>query len=74
MSGPYGVRLRRPDACGPCVTHRPDRTNPAIAEQLVLSVKTVRNYVSSIFRKLQVADRAQAIIRARAADLGQEPT
>ena len=49
-------------------------TNPAIAEQLVLSVKTVRNYVSSIFSKLQVADRAQAIVRARDAGLGQEPT
>jgi len=40
-------------------------TNPAIAEQLVLSPKTVRNHVSSIFSKLQVAGRAEAIIRAR---------
>jgi len=31
---------------------------------------TVRNYISSIFGKLQVADRAQAIIRAREAGLG----
>lgn len=43
--------------------------NQAIAEQLVLSLKTVRNYVSSIFNKLQVADRAQAIVRAREAGL-----
>ncbi len=45
-------------------------TNSAIAEQLVLSPKTVRNYISEIFSKLQVADRAQAIIRARNAGLG----
>jgi DNA-binding NarL/FixJ family response regulator len=46
------------------------RTNQEIAEQLVLSLKTVRNHVSNIFSKLQVADRAQAIIRARDAGLG----
>jgi DNA-binding NarL/FixJ family response regulator len=45
--------------------------NPAIARQLSLSTKTVGNYVSNIFTKLQVADRAQAIIRAREAGLGQ---
>jgi DNA-binding NarL/FixJ family response regulator len=44
-------------------------TNHDIARQLVLSVKTVNNYVSNIFSKLQVADRAQAIIRARDAGL-----
>ena len=44
-------------------------TNSAIAEQLVLSPKTVRNYITQIFSKLQVADRAQAIIRARDAGL-----
>ena len=44
--------------------------NPAIAKQLHLSPKTVGNYVSNIFTKLQVADRAQAIIRAREAGLG----
>jgi DNA-binding NarL/FixJ family response regulator len=46
------------------------QSNTAIAAQLVLSPNTVRNYVSSIFSKLQVADRAQAIIRAREAGLG----
>lgn len=46
------------------------RTNEEIAEQFVLSLKTVRNHVSNIFSKLQVADRAQAIIRARDAGLG----
>jgi DNA-binding NarL/FixJ family response regulator len=44
--------------------------NPSIARQLSLSAKTVGNYVSNIFTKLQVADRAQAIIRAREAGLG----
>jgi DNA-binding NarL/FixJ family response regulator len=46
-------------------------TNTGIADRLVLSPKTVRNHVSNIFSKLQVADRAQAIIRAREAGLGQ---
>jgi DNA-binding NarL/FixJ family response regulator len=45
--------------------------NEAIARQLVLSQKTVRNHVSNIFAKLQVADRAQAIVRARKAGLGR---
>ena len=44
--------------------------NPEIAEQLVLSPKTVRNHVSNILSKLQVADRAQAILKAREAGLG----
>lgn len=46
------------------------RRNAEIAQSLVISTKTVRNYISSIFSKLQVADRAQAIIRAREAGLG----
>jgi DNA-binding NarL/FixJ family response regulator len=46
-------------------------TNPEIADRLSLSQKTVRNQVSNIFSKLQVTDRAQAIIRAREAGLGQ---
>jgi DNA-binding NarL/FixJ family response regulator len=45
-------------------------TNSAIAERLYLSPKTVRNQVSTIFDKLQVADRAEAIIKARDAGLG----
>jgi DNA-binding NarL/FixJ family response regulator len=45
-------------------------TNQEIASQLFLSLKTVRNYVSSILTKLQVSDRAQAIVRAREAGLG----
>ena len=46
-------------------------TNAAIAARLALSPKTARNYVSSIFGKLQVADRTEAILRARDAGLGQ---
>jgi DNA-binding NarL/FixJ family response regulator len=44
--------------------------NPSIARALSLSPKTVANYVSAIFAKLQVADRAEAMIRAREAGLG----
>lgn len=43
--------------------------NQSIAERLALSPKTVRNYISNIFAKLQVADRAQAIVKARDAGL-----
>ncbi|GAA3235769.1 response regulator transcription factor [Actinocorallia longicatena] len=45
--------------------------NPQIAARLYLSPKTVRNNVSNVFAKLQVADRAQAIVRAREAGLGR---
>ena len=46
------------------------RTNEEIALHLTLSLKTIRNHVSNIFSKLQVADRAQAVLRAREAGLG----
>ena len=58
----------------PTLTHREreildliarGQSNPAIAQRLGLSGKTVANYVSNIFGKLQVADRAEAIVRAR---------
>jgi DNA-binding NarL/FixJ family response regulator len=45
-------------------------SNAAIAARLRISDKTVRNHVSNIFTKLAVADRAQAIARARDAGLG----
>jgi DNA-binding NarL/FixJ family response regulator len=45
-------------------------TNAEIAAQLFLSQKTVRNYVSGILAKLQVADRAEARLIARAAGIG----
>lgn len=46
-------------------------TNDAIAEKLVLSPKTIRNQVSHIFGKLQVASRSEAIVMAREAGLGK---
>ncbi|MEV0609112.1 response regulator transcription factor [Polymorphospora rubra] len=46
-------------------------SNRQIADRLFLSPKTVRNNVSNVFTKLQVADRAQAIVRAREAGLGR---
>lgn len=49
------------------------RGNAAIAQQLSLSLKTVRNHVSNIFTKLQVSDRAAAIVKAREAGLGVGP-
>jgi DNA-binding NarL/FixJ family response regulator len=45
-------------------------TNPEIAARLGLTPKTIRNNTSNIFTKLQVADRAHAIIAARQAGLG----
>lgn len=45
-------------------------SNVEIAERLVLTHGVVRNYVSNIFGKLQVADRAHAIVRAREAGMG----
>jgi DNA-binding NarL/FixJ family response regulator len=46
------------------------RNNRSIADALFLSERTVRNYVSNIFSKLQVADRAQAIAAARDVGIG----
>jgi DNA-binding NarL/FixJ family response regulator len=46
------------------------RSNTQIAEALYLSPKTVRNNVSNIFAKLQVAGRAEAAAVARDAGLG----
>lgn len=44
--------------------------NQEIARRLCVSAKTVSNHISNIFNKLQVADRAQAIVKARSAGLG----
>jgi DNA-binding NarL/FixJ family response regulator len=48
------------------------KSNQEIAAKLFVSVKTVRNHVSNILLKLQVADRAQAVIRARDAGMGRD--
>lgn len=45
--------------------------NHEIAHRLHVSAKTVSNHISNIFNKLQVADRAQAIVKARSAGLGR---
>ncbi|MGY1603307.1 response regulator [Geodermatophilus sp. SYSU D00815] len=47
------------------------RSNAQIAATLYLSPKTVRNNVSNVLTKLQVADRAEAIVRAREAGFGR---
>ncbi|GHO90255.1 DNA-binding response regulator [Reticulibacter mediterranei] len=50
------------------------KSNAEIAVQLILSPKTVRNHVSNILSKLQVADRAEAMRAAWTAGLGQFPS
>lgn len=76
-----GVELAVPPRAFPALTDREREildliagglSNPEIAARLYLSPKTVRNHISSIFAKLQVADRAQAIVRAREAGLGAD--
>ena len=47
-------------------------SNTEISRRFFLSPKTVRNHISNIFAKLRVADRAEAIVRAREAGLGQD--
>ena len=82
-SPPQTVQARTPRSTFPELTDREreildliaaGKNNQEIAARLFLSLKTVRNYVSNIFTKLQVADRAQAIIRAREAGLGDMET
>jgi DNA-binding NarL/FixJ family response regulator len=48
------------------------KSNQEIARELFVSLKTVRNHVSNVLLKLQVADRAQAVIRARDAGMGTD--
>jgi pimeloyl-ACP methyl ester carboxylesterase/DNA-binding CsgD family transcriptional regulator len=45
--------------------------NAQIAARLDLSEKTVRNHITSIFDKISVENRAQAIVKAREQGLGQ---
>jgi DNA-binding NarL/FixJ family response regulator len=78
----FAAGVARPAAAAfPELTDREDEVleriarglaNRAIATQLGISDKTVRNHVANVFNKLQVADRGQAIIRAREAGLGRE--
>jgi DNA-binding NarL/FixJ family response regulator len=48
-------------------------SNSEITQRLVVSPKTVRNHLTNIFAKLHVADRSEAIVRAREAGLGTRP-
>jgi DNA-binding NarL/FixJ family response regulator len=74
--------LRTPETAGgiPQLSHQEGRVldliasglgNPAIAERLVISPHTVSNHISNIFRKLGVATRSEAIVRAREAGYGR---
>lgn len=45
--------------------------NQTIANRLHISIKTVSNHISNIFNKLQVADRVQAVVKARQAGMGE---
>jgi len=47
------------------------RSNREIADGLFISTKTVSNHITNIFEKLQVADRSQAIVKAREAGIGE---
>ena len=76
-----GIASEAPAAVFPQLTDRErevlelvaqGRSNTAIAHRLHLSQKTIRNNVSNILAKLQIADRAQAIVRARDAGLGHQ--
>lgn len=50
------------------------KNNAEIAQNLVLSEKTVRNYVSSIYDKLQINSRGEAIVLARKLGLVEDKT
>ena len=74
-------RLTAPQRAFPELTEREEeilslvaqgKSNQEISRQLFVSLKTVRNHVSHILLKLQVADRAQAVIRARDAGMGHD--
>jgi pimeloyl-ACP methyl ester carboxylesterase/DNA-binding CsgD family transcriptional regulator len=46
--------------------------NPAISKKLTLSEKTIRNYVSNIYKKLNINSRGEAIVLARKSGLLEE--
>ena len=49
-------------------------SNPQIAQKLNISPKTVRNHINHIFSKLNLQNRALAIVQAREAGLGLRKT
>jgi DNA-binding NarL/FixJ family response regulator len=81
IMGFFSAPRRAPQRAFPELTEREEevlslvaqgKSNQEIARQLFVSLKTVRNHVSNILLKLQVADRAQAVIRARDAGMGHD--
>lgn len=75
----FARRDGRPDVAFPSLTPRERDVldlvarglgNAAIARELGISLKTVRNNVSTVFTKLQVPDRPTAIVKARESGLG----
>lgn len=81
VAGLFAGRARRTEHPFPELTEREravldlvaaGRSNDAIAAELYVSNKTVRNAVSAIYAKLHAADRAEAIITAREAGLGRD--
>lgn len=81
LPGALGLRAVGPNIVGLIVLPFPiaiaiaianSLNNQEIARRFSIHEKTVRNHVSNIFNKLQVADRAQAIIRAQEAGIGNE--
>ena len=48
------------------------QTNAQIAHRLHIAEKTVRNHVTSVFSKLGLQHRSQAIVMARKAGLGRD--
>jgi DNA-binding NarL/FixJ family response regulator len=75
----FFATVQPPSAAFPALTEREREVlmlvaqglgNQEIADRLFLSLKTVRNHLSGIYSKLQVADRTQAALRAREAGFG----
>lgn len=67
LPAPFGLAGREPEVLELVAR---GLTNDAIATRLFLSSKTIRNYVSAIFSKLEVNSRAEAVARARDAGFG----
>lgn len=77
----FFAAVRPPPVAFPALTEREREVltlvaqglgNREIADRLFLSLKTVRNHLSGIYGKMQMADRTQAALRAREAGLGKD--
>ena len=66
---PFGLTGREPEVLELVAR---GLTNDAIAQRLFLSSKTIRNYVSAIFTKLDVSNRAEAVAKARDSGFGKQ--